>query len=64
MFEIRINVANIKIIVHVNELNTMLDYTQESKWMEQDEKRNEVMIIRKRIGVKGKKKRKENEGEK
>ena len=45
VFEMKIDVADIKVIMHVNELKTMLDYAQESKWMGWDEKRNEAMVI-------------------
>ena len=57
-FGIKINVADIRIIIYTNELKTILNYTQKSKQMEQVGKRNKAIIIQKQIKTKGEKKRK------
>ena len=49
VFGIRIDVADIKVIVHANEPKTMLDYAQENGRTGWNKKRNEVMVVRKRI---------------
>ena len=53
MFGIRIDVADIRIIIHVNELKMMLDYVQESKRAGQDGKRSEVIVVWEWIGAAG-----------
>ena len=45
IFRIKINVVDIKVIVHVNELKIMLDYAQESGRVGQDRKRSETMVV-------------------
>ena len=57
MFGMGINVADIKVIMHANELKMMLDYAQESKQVKWDEKRNEVMVVWGRIRAAGGKRR-------
>ena len=66
MFGIKIDVADIKIIVHTNELKIMLDYAQENEWVGRDRKRSEVMVVWGWIKATKEEKRggKKNEGKK
>ena len=53
VFGMGIDVIDIKIIMHANEPKMILNYVQKNKWMKQDGKRNEVMVVWGRIGARG-----------
>ena len=44
-FKIKINVANIRVIVHANELKEILNYIQKNKQIKWNEKKNEIIVI-------------------
>ena len=48
-FGIKIDIINIKIIIHVNESRIILNYEQKNGLARRDEKRNEIIMIRGRI---------------
>ena len=64
VFGMKINVVDIKVIVHMNEPKTMLDYAQESGRTRWDGKKSEVIIIWKQIRAAGRKERKRRRKEK
>lgn len=51
-FEIKIDINNIREIVHVNKSRTLMNYVQENNRAKRDEEKNETIVIMKERNVK------------